>query len=144
MAVACGGRRNVASGPAAAEPEAAVRAFLNAVKANSLTGMAELWGTDKGPAARTMDEQEMDKRLSVIRAFLVHDRFEFQARNTMDAMGAEQRVLDVRLSRNGCQPVVPFTVVRWSGRWLVKDIDLSAAGNPVRSCGPSGTGGSGT
>ena len=125
------------------DPEATVRAFLNAVRANSLTGMAELWGTEKGPAVRSMDPQEMDKRLSVIKSFLVHDRFEFQVRNTMDALGTDRRVLDVRLSRNGCQPVVPFTVVRWSGRWLVKDIDLSAAGNPIRPC-QSGTGGPGT
>ena len=144
MAAGCGGRQRLAAGPAAVDPQAAVRAFLNAVKANSLQGMAELWGTDKGPASNTMDHQEMDKRLSVIRTFLVHDKFEFQVRNTIDAMGAEQRVLDVRLSRNGCQPVVPFTVVRYKSRWLVKDIDLSAAGNPVRSCAPPRPASSGT
>ncbi len=134
--VACGGRP--AAGPAPVEPEAAVRTFLNAVHANSLTGMAAVWGTDKGPAVQWMDRQEMDKRLTIMRSYLVHDSFVFQPRNTMDAAGRDERVLDVRLTRKNCQPVVPFTVVRWGAAWLVKSVDLSAAGNPARPCGPGG------
>src|SRR6185503_13113551 len=105
---------------------------------------ADIWGTEKGPAKRAMEPQELDKRLSVIKSFLVHDKFEFQPRQTLDAMGAQVRVVDVRLYRNGCRPVVPFTLVRWDGKWLVKDIDLSAAGNPIRPCQQGGTGGPGT
>jgi len=133
---ACGGH---SSNVAPADPEGAIRAFLNAVKANSLTGMAERWGTDKGPASQSMNQQELDKRLTVMRSFLVHDSFEFQPRNTMDATGANQRVLDVRITRGNCQPVVPFTVVRWGSGWLVYAIDLGAAGNPARPCDASGT-----
>jgi len=51
-----------------------------------------------------------------------------------------QRIVKVRLTRKGCQPVVPFTLVRWKNGWLVKNIDLPSAGNPARSCGPEGTG----
>ena len=141
LAAACGRH---ASGVAPADPEAAIRAFLNAVHANSLRGMAEWWGTEKGPASQTMDHQELDKRLTVMRTFLVHDSFEFQPRNTLDATGTDQRVLDVRITRGACQPVVPFTVVRWGNGWLVKSIDLAAAGNPARPCGPQGTAKPGT
>ena len=133
---ACAGGHT--GGTAPTEPEASVRAFLNAVKANSLTAMAQLWGTEKGPAARTMNHEEMDKRLTVIRSFLVHDSFEFQPRNMMSASGADQRVLDVKITRKNCKPVVPFTLVRWGGGWLVQSIDLSAAGNPARPCAPEG------
>src|ERR1044071_931628 len=90
---ACGGHT---AGVAPADPEAAIRGFLNAVKANSLTGMAERWGTEKGPASGSMNEGEMDKRLTVMRSYLQHDKFEFQPRNTLDATGANERVLDVR------------------------------------------------
>lgn len=144
MVGACG--RRPAAAPAPADPEVTIRRFLNAVKANSLTGMAELWGTDKGPASQSMDHAELDKRLTVIRTYLVHDSFEFQPRNTMDATGTAQRVLDIRLTRKACRPVVPFTVVRWGGGWLVQNIDLSAAGNPARQCAPEsapGRGGAG-
>jgi hypothetical protein len=126
-------------GVAPVDPEATVRQFLNAVKANSLAGMAALWGTSKGPASQSMNHEEMDKRLTVIKSFLAHDSFEFQPRNMVSATSATQRVLDVRITRKACTPVVPFTVVRWGNGWLVQDIDLAAAGNPARPCGPDGT-----
>lgn len=138
-AVGCG--RGQTSATAPLDPESTIRQFMNAVKANSLTGMAELWGTRKGRASATMNHEEMDKRLTVIRSFLAHDSFEFQPRNMLSATGADQRVLDVRITRKACTPVVPFTVVRWGNGWLVQDIDLSAAGNPARPCGPDGTSG---
>jgi len=137
LAAACG---HHSSGIAPVDPEATVRAFLNAVKANSLQAMAELWGTEKGPASRSMDHAELDKRLTVMRSYLVHDKFEFQPRNGMDATGANQRVLDVRITRGACQPVVPFTVVRSGNVWLVKSVDLAAAGNPIRPCDANAAG----
>lgn len=135
-AIGCGGGQTGAAAPI--DPEATVRQFMNAIKANSLTGMAELWGTSKGRASERMDHGEMDKRLTVIKSYLVHDSFEFQPRNMLSATSTNQRVLDVKITRKACTPVVPFTVVRWRNGWLVQDIDLSAAGNPARPCGPEG------
>jgi hypothetical protein len=133
---ACGGGAHqvVSNGTAPVEPEAAVRAFMNAVKSNSLVGMRDLWGSEKGPAATYLNAQDVEKRLTVIRAFLDHDRFEFAQPNEVDPANSAQRIVKVRLSRKGCQPVVPFTTVRWNSGWLVKNIDLSAAGNPARAC----------
>ena len=100
--VACGGHGRVAES-APVNPEATVRAFLNAVKANSIVAMRDLWGTDQP--------------------------------NSVDPSNSLQRIVRVRLTRKGCQPVVPFTTVQWKKGWLVKNIDLSAAGNPARACG---------
>ena len=138
---ACGGKQSpVSTGNAPVEPEAAVRAFMNAVKANSIAAMRELWGTEKGPAASYLNGQEVEQRLTVIRAFLEHERYEFAQPNEVDPANSAQRIVKVRLTRKGCMPVVPITTVRWSNGWLVKNIDLSAAGNPARSCAeqPSG------
>src|SRR5438552_9065194 len=53
----CGGHARGAE-TAPTDPEAAVRAFLNAVRANSLSGLRELWGTERGPAVRFMGARE--------------------------------------------------------------------------------------
>src|SRR4051812_9110185 len=59
--LACGGRNSVSSSAAPSDPEAAVRAFLNAVKANSLIAMRDLWGSERGPAATFMNTQQVDQ-----------------------------------------------------------------------------------
>jgi hypothetical protein len=137
---ACGGAR--ANLPAPVSPEAAVRSFLNAVKANSLSAMGETWGSARGPAVGYMDQAELEQRLTVIRSFLEHESFEILG-SPPEVVPERQskRVLQVRLIRKGCQPVVPFTVIPYGGGWLVTDIDLTAAGNPRRPCPPeSGAG----
>ena len=134
-ASACGGKHVAPStGGAPADPEAAVRAFLNAVKANSMTGMRELWGSERGPAATYLGGVEVEQRLTVIRTFLDHERFEFAQPNEVDPANSAQRIVKVRLTRGMCHPVVPITTVRWGNGWLVKNIDLSSAGNPARPC----------
>jgi hypothetical protein len=136
--VACGGPRSVA---APASPEAAVRGFLNAVRVNSLPTMSELWGSTRGPARTYMNREELDQRLTVIRAYLTHESFEILESQSAFPPGPDgRRSLPVRLTRNGCTPVVPFTVVPYGGGWLVSDIDLSAAGNPQRRCTPQDAG----
>ena len=131
----CGGRGKVAE-TAPANPEAAVRAFMDAVKANSLIAMRDLWGSERGPAAGYMNPREVEQRLTVIRTFLDHERFEFDQPNSVDPANSLQRIVRVRLTRKGCRPVIPITTVQWNKGWLVKNIDLSAAGNPARSCEP--------
>lgn len=143
LLAACGGGGG-SMGPAPVSPEAAVRSFLNGVKANNLSVMAETWGSNRGPAISYMDRAELEQRLTVIRAFLEHEKFEILSSQAGTVPGSEQkRVLQVRLTRMGCQPVVPFTVIPYGGGWLVTDIDLSAAGNPQRPC-PPGSGQPGT
>jgi hypothetical protein len=130
---ACGGHR-LGGNSAPSDPEAAVRAFLNAVHANSIAGLRELWGTERGPAARSMGGRELDQRLTVMRTYLAHERFEIVEANAVDPANIAQRVVRVRLMRKGCQQVVPFTLAAWHNGWLVKSVDLAAAGNPARPC----------
>jgi hypothetical protein len=119
-----------------ASPEAAVRTFLNAVKANNLPAMSEVWGSSRGPAKGYMKRDELDQRLTVIRTYLDHEQFEIlPSQSGLPAADGRRRV-QVRLTRKGCTPVVPFTVAPYRGGWLVADIDLAAAGNPQRSCLP--------
>ncbi|MBI4502537.1 MAG: hypothetical protein HY700_15430 [Gemmatimonadetes bacterium] len=143
VATGCGGHPKIAD-TAPVSPEAAVRAFMNAVKANSIVGLRDLWGTERGPAVSSMNLDQVDQRLTVIRTFLEHESYEFEPGNSVDPVNSMQRIVRVRLTRKGCQPVVPFTTVPWKNGWLVKNIDLSAAGNPARTCEASQGAGGGT
>ncbi len=127
---ACGG---ASSAPAPVAPEATVREFLGAVRTGSLRTMSELWGTSRGPAARSMNPTELEQRLTVMRIYLEHEQFEFLPEERFVAARGKQ-VVRVRLTRRGCAPVVPFTLVRYREGWLVSEVDLAAAGNPQRSC----------
>lgn len=126
---ACGGGPAY---PAPAEPEAAVRGFLEAVKANSLPAMGELWGTSSGPAVSFMDRREMEQRLTIMQSYLRHERYEIVVGNAIGT--ASERVIQVRLFNGSCEPVVPFTVVRYRSGWLVGQVDLESVGNPQRRC----------
>ncbi len=129
----CGGRDSEPPAPSA--PEAAVRGFLNAVRANSLLAMGDLWGTARGRASRSMDRDELEERLTVIRIYLEHEKFEIlQPEGASPTGELSTRIVRVRLTRAGCTPVVPFTVVRWRGGWLVSNIELAAVGHPARQC----------
>lgn len=97
--------------------------------------MAELWGTDRGPASRTMDREELQMRLNVMQRYLVHESYEVLV-GQEQALGGDtnRRSYQVRLIRGGCVDVVPFTLVRFREGWLVQTVDLGEAGNPARVC----------
>jgi hypothetical protein len=50
---------------------------------------------------------------------------------------AGERAVFAQITRKGCHPTVPFTLVPYSGGWLIRSIDLAAAGNPSRRCQPA-------
>lgn len=125
--------------PPPGDPEATVRSFMQAVSANSITGMGQLWGTSDGPASGRMDRATLEQRLTVIRIYLEHENFAIVPGDLIAGADVEagERALFVRLTRRGCTPTVPFTLVPYGGGWLIRSIDLAAAGNPSRRCGPS-------
>ena len=111
---------------------------MRAVGANSLAAMGQLFGTSDGPAAGYMDQTELEQRLTVIRIYLEHEEFHFVPGDPVEGVNAEagERALFVQLTRRGCTPTVPFTLVPYRGGWLIRSIDLARAGNPSRRCEP--------
>ena len=133
LAAACSGSPSDLS---PASPEATVRSFMNAVHAGNLAAMGDLWGSANGPARGDMAPQVLEQRLTVIRIYLAHEQFEVLPPSVQSLPSPGQQVLEVRLTRKGCAPVVPFTLVRHGDGWLISNIDIAAAGNPERACGP--------
>ncbi|HUR94130.1 MAG TPA: hypothetical protein VMY76_06075 [Gemmatimonadales bacterium] len=114
----------------------AVQNFMRAVADSNLTAMASLWGTAKGSAARTKQPTDYERRIAVMRSYLVHD----DSRIVADAPDGSpgRHALQVQLRRQACTWTVPFTAIQLpDGGWIVNQIDLTAAGNPARPCDPS-------
>jgi len=107
---------------------------MQAVADSNLDKMATLWGTANGPAAKTKQPQDYERRIAVMRAYLRSDSF----RLTSDVPeSTDRRALQVQLRRQVCTWNVPFVAIKTTdGSWLVNQVDLAAAGNPARPCEP--------
>jgi hypothetical protein len=140
IAGACGG----GSAPQTPVPQsvnAALEQFLSAVKANDLSRMGGLWGTDRGPAAQWMKGTELRQRVAVIQKYLDHSGYRIIEGPLAVPNRSDLRSYRVDLQRGGCSQVVPIDVIRTrSGGWLVYDVHLEAAGSPGGRCQPAGSG----
>ena len=120
---------------------ASVEQFLAAVKANDLKRMGGLWGTDRGPASASMNPDVLRQRLTVIQRYLTHSGYRIIEGPLAVPARADVRTFRIELQREGCNQVLPIDVIRTrSGGWLVYDVHLESAGNPVARCQPAGTG----
>ncbi len=105
---------------------------MQAVADSNLAKMAGLWGTANGPASRTGQPSDWERRIAIMQAYLRSDGF----RVTSDVPeSTDRRALQVEIRRQTCTWSVPFIAVRTNaGSWLVNQVDLTAAGNPARPC----------
>jgi len=117
--------------------DATVSAFLAAVKANDLSRLGTLWGSEHGPAASWMPPDELKKRLTVIQKYLNHDGYRV-VEGPLPVTGHDnERTFRVELQRGGCNVVVPLDLVQAkSGEWLVVDAHLETVGTPAKACKP--------
>ena len=142
LVVACssgsGGADPARSTGPATSAEAAVRNFLKGVADSNLSAMATYWGSAAGPAARTNQPPDWEKRMVVMQAYLTKADYRIVS-DVGTGTDATSRSLSVELRRPDCIRVVPFTVIRAAdGAWLVNQVDLASAGGPVKPCpGPT-------
>ena len=138
--VACGGGRPAPATPAPASPADALAAFLDAARQNDRNRMGQLWGSERGPASGWMEASELNKRVSVIQAYLVHTGYRV-VEGPMPIPGDSRRLtFRVELRRDDCVHVQPIDVVRVdAGGWVVQDVHLGEAQSPAQACTP-GTG----
>jgi hypothetical protein len=134
---ACGGG---SSSPATVAPansaKGAVEKFMQAVADSNLAGMANLWGSAGGPAARTGQPPDYERRIAVIQTYLRNESH----RIVSDVpQGDARHAFQVEIRRQLCSWAVPFTTIRLGdGSWIVNQVDLTAAGNPAKPCVPGG------
>ena len=105
---------------------------MQAVADSNLPKMADLWGTPSGPAARTNQPADWERRIAIIQAYLRSDSFRLIS-DVPETDG--RRAVQVEIRRQACTWSVPFTVIKTGdGSWLINQIDLTQAGNPARPC----------
>jgi len=119
---------------------ASVTQFLAAVKANDLKRMGELWGTERGPAAESMNPDVLRQRITVIQKYLDHTGYRVIEGPLLVPGHDDRRTYRVELQRTNCNQVLPLEVIKTkSGGWLVYDVHLESAGSPSGRC-PQGVG----
>lgn len=134
---ACGGGATPATVAPTGSAKGAVENFMLAVADSNLVQMANLWGGLGGPAAKTRQPPDYERRIAIMQAYLRNEshRIVSDAPDGSDARHA----LQVEIRRQLCSWVVPFTAIKLGdGTWIVSQVDLTAAGNPARPCDPGG------
>jgi hypothetical protein len=132
----CGGGSTAATNVAPTNSaKAAVESFLEAIADSNLTQMANFWGTAAGPAGRTRQPSDYERRIAIMQAYLRNESHRVVS-DTPDPGGARHSV-QVEIRRQLCSWLVPFTAIKLDdGSWIVSQVDLTAAGNPARGCQP--------
>lgn len=132
---ACGGSSSPGPIGPTNSAKGAVEAFMLAVADSNLTAMANVWGTAAGPAGRTGQPRDYERRIAVMHAYLRNESHRIVS-DTPDGTGA-RHALQVEIRRQLCSWVIPFTAIRLGdGNWIVSQVDVTAAGNPARPCTP--------
>ena len=122
----CSGGSNPATVAPSNSARGAVQSFMDAVADSNLAQMANFWGSTGGPAARTGQPPDYERRNESHR--IVSD--------TPGAAGT-RHALQVEIRRQLCSWIVPFTAIKLGdGTWIVSQVDLTAAGNPAQPCVP--------
>ena len=135
LLAACGGGSAPSTVAPTTSARGAVDAFMQAVADSNLTRMANLWGTSAGPAAKTNQPADWEKRITVMQAYLQNESHRIVG-DVAEGAG-DRHAVQVEIRRELCSWVVPFTAIKLGdGTWIVNQVDVTAAGNPGRPCVP--------
>jgi hypothetical protein len=117
------------SATGAANPTAAVRAYLKAVEQQDLQAMGAVWGGPDGPARDLLPREELFQREMVMMCTLKHDRYDIVGEAPTPG-GAHSIIVNL-FSRNENQART-FDVVQGPGaRWYVRSVDVKT----LSTCG---------
>jgi hypothetical protein len=136
LLAACSSGSGANQVPPANTAAAAVQNFMKAVADSNLTTMANLWGTARGPAAKTREPTDYERRIAVMQAYLTND--DYRILSDSPSGSEARRAIQVQIRRQACTWDVPFTVIQMTdGTWIVNQVDLGSAGNPAKPCSSS-------
>lgn len=122
FAAACASLSGGGSGTGADSPSAAIQQFLAAAKRKDLPAMANVWGTERGPASKNMDKKELERRELIMMQCLSHEKATLGA--SAQSEGGRLRI-PVELTNVTLKAKPAFTVVRGpSNRWYVENLEI--------------------
>ncbi len=101
---------------------AAVRAFLDAGRAQDLQALSAVWGSANGPLRNMITHDQLEKRELIIMCFLKHDT---DSIGTPSASIGNRMLFPATLSQGGTSRTTTITAILGpSSRWYVETIDL--------------------
>ena len=133
--LACGGRPTL-SKPVSESLQATLTQFMAAVKANDLSRMGELWGSDRGPASTWMKSDALKERLTVMQKYLDHVGYRV-IDGPLPMPGHDNtQTFHIEIQRtNSCTAAFPVDLVRSkAGGWVVNDVHLASISTPGTTC----------
>lgn len=126
--VACGGgqaEQAPASAPGSPGPALTVERFLQAVNANDLDTMMQLFGTADRSILQRDGQSRAERHMHVLATLLHHDDYAIVSQQGAPGRMRDAAELQVELRREGRTVVVPHLVVRKkSGGWIIEKIDI--------------------
>lgn len=127
-AAACGGGQvdpGPASSPGSPGPALTVERFLQAVNANDLNTMMQLFGTADQTILERDGQSRAERHMHVLATLLHHDDYAILSQSGAPGRMRNAAELQVELRRDGRSVVVPHLVVRKeSGGWIIEKIDI--------------------
>jgi hypothetical protein len=133
----CGGGSTPATVAPTTSAKGAVESFMQAVADSNLARMANFWGSSRGPAARTRQPPDYERRIAIMHAYLRNESHRIVS-DSPEVDGV-RHALQVEIRRQLCSWIVPFTAIKLGdGTWIVSQVDITAAGNPAQACDPGG------
>ena len=122
FAAACASLPGGGAGTGAESPSAAIQQFLSAAQRKDLTAMANVWGTEKGPASQTMNQRELERRELIMIQCLPHEQATLGTPAPSEA-GRLRIPVELTLLTRKAKPI--FTVVRGpKDRWYVENLEI--------------------
>lgn len=104
-------------------PEMAVEMFLQAANSNEYREMANLFGTNSGPAEREHGRAEVEQRMFVLASILQHASVELRRLNLTEEPDQVRVFADMTGTRAGAV-TVPIITAAHQGRWFVEQIEV--------------------
>lgn len=127
LTAACASLPGAASTSGADSPRAAITQFLDGAKRKDLTTMAAVWGTERGPASKTMDRKELERRELIMMQCLGHEKSSIGASGPGE--GGRLKV-PVQVTSGTLAASPTFTVVEGpSKRWYVENFEIDQLRN---------------
>ncbi len=109
----------------------AINQFLDAVRANDIPRMGQLWGSARGPASEWMSDSELHRRMTVVQRYLNAHGYRIVEGPLAVPGRTDRRMYQVELQRAQCPQVQPIEIVQTRrGGWIVADVHLESVGTP--------------
>lgn len=122
LTVACASLPGVGAGSGAETPAAAIRQFLDGATRRDLTAMAAVWGTERGPASKSMGRKELERRELIMMQCLAHEKAIVGASGPGEG-GRLKIPVELTAGTRSAAPL--FTVVQGPRtRWYVETFEI--------------------